>query len=85
MSASENNNGRATNKQLLEAIQELTINVKVMTHKLDAEITKNEKLISDHEARIRNLEKLVWTSSWISSSISTVLTAVAVMFFTGKL
>lgn len=77
--------GRATNKQLLDAIQVLTIKVEVMTNKLDNEIKKTDTVISDHEGRIRNLEKLVWTSSWVSSAVSTVITALAVMFFTGKI
>ena len=81
--SSENN--RVTNKQIVEAIHQLTIRVEVMSNKLDSEILKTEKVVNDHEERIRSLEKLVWTSSWVSSGVSTVLTALAVAFITGKL
>ena len=81
--SSENN--RVTNKQIVEAIHQLTVRVEVMSNKLDSEILKTEKVVNDHEERIRSLEKLVWTSSWVSSGVSTVLTALAVAFITGKL
>lgn len=80
-----NDNNRVTNKQLLEAVQGLTTEIQVMKMQLDSEIKKNDKLIDDHEGRIRALEKLVWTSSWVTSLISTIITAVAVAFITGKL
>lgn len=76
---------RITNKQVMEAIQSLIVKVEVMTIKLDNEIVKTDKLTSDHENRIRNLEKLVWTSSWVSSAVSTVITALIVAYLTGKI
>ena len=84
--AAQNNDGqRVTNKQLLEAVQGLTTEIQVMKTQLDNEIKKNDKLIDDHEVRLRALEKLVWTSSWISSLISTGVTAVVVAFLTNRL
>jgi hypothetical protein len=82
---SNENNHRVTNKQIVDAINTLTIRVEVMASKLDSEILKTDKVINDHEDRIRSLEKLVWTSSWVSSGVSTVITALAVAFITGKL
>lgn len=78
-------NGRITNQDIYDLFNEVKKDLALVTQKLDTEIQKNEKLISDHELRIRSLEKLVWTSSWVSSAVSTIVTAVAVMFFTGKL
>ena len=86
--ATQNNNNssqRVTNKQLLDAVQGLTTEIQVMKTQLDNEIKKNDKLIDDHEVRLRSLEKLVWTSSWISSLISTGVTAVVVAFLTGRI
>jgi hypothetical protein len=79
------NSDRVTNKDLIQAIHELKTEISVMKVKVDTEITKSEKLITDHEARIRALEKLVWTSSWVSSLVSTGFTAVIVLFITGKI
>lgn len=81
----DNHSQRVTNKQLLEAVQGLTTEIQVMKTQLDNEIKKNDKLIDDHEVRLRSLEKLVWTSSWISSLISTGVTAVVVAFLTGRI
>lgn len=64
------NSGRITNKQIADAINQLTIKVEVMANKLDSEIKKTDKVISDHETRIRSLEKLVWTSSWVTSIVT---------------
>lgn len=80
-----NNSQRITNKQLLEAVQGIITEIQVMKTQLDNEIKKNDKLIDDHEVRLRSLEKLVWTSSWISSLISTGVTAVVVAFLTGRI
>ena len=79
------NSDRVTNKDLIQAIHELKTEISVMKLKVDTEITKSEKLITDHEVRIRSLEKLVWTSSWVSSLVSTGFTAVIVLFITGKI
>lgn len=67
---SNDNSGRITNKQIVDAINKLTIRVEVMANKLDSEITKTDKVIGDHETRIRSLEKLVWTSSWVTSIVT---------------
>lgn len=34
-----------------------------------------KKDVADHEMRIRDLEKIVWKSSWITGLISAVLTS----------
>ena len=73
---------RITNQDVYDLFSELKQEIALMTQKLDTEIKKNDKLITDHEVRIRSLEKLVWTSSWVSSGISTVVTAVVVAFLT---
>jgi len=83
--AKDNNTRRITNSDVFELFTEVKQELALMSQKLDTEIKKNDKLITDHEARIRSLEKLVWTSSWVSSGISTVVTAVVVAFLTGKL
>lgn len=79
------NNDRVTNKDLIQAIHELKTDISVTQVKVDSEIAKSEKLITDHETRLRSLEKLVWTSSWVSSLVSTGFTAVVVLFITGKI
>ena len=68
--SNDNGNGRITNKQIADAINALTIKVEVMANKLDSEITKTDKVITDHEQRLRSLEKLVWTSSWVTSIVT---------------
>ena len=83
--AKDSNSKRITNSDIFELFTEVKQELALMSQKLDTEIKKNDKLISDHETRIRSLEKLVWTSSWVSSGISTVVTAVVVAFLTGKL
>lgn len=85
MTPPSNNSDRVTNKDLIQAIHELKTDISVMKLKVDTEINKSEKLITDHEVRIRSLEKLVWTSSWVSSLVSTGFTAVIVLFITGKI
>ena len=81
----DNNKARITNKDVYDLFADLKQELALVNQKLDTEIKKNDKLITDHEQRIRSLEKLVWTSSWVSSGISTVITAVVVAFLTGKI
>lgn len=72
--AENNNSNRVTNKQIADAIQSLTIRVEVMSAKLDNEITKTEKVITDHETRIRRIEESFWKTAWVPSIITAVLT-----------
>jgi len=85
MTPPEKSSTRITNKDVYDLFSDLKQELALVNQKLDTEIRKNEKITTDHEERIRSLEKLVWTSSWISSAVSTVITALVVAFLTGKL
>jgi len=67
---------RATNKQLLDVLYELKKEVALINQKLDNEIKKNDKLLADHESRIRKIEETVWRSAWVSSIVTALITTV---------
>jgi len=85
MTPPEKSSTRITNKDVYDLFSDLKQELELVNQKLDTEIKKKKKITTDHEERIRSLEKLVWTSSWISSAVSTVITALVVAFLTGKL
>ena len=43
-----------------------------------AEIKTAMKTVQDHEDRIRELEKMVWRSSWLTGLVSAILASVIV-------
>lgn len=68
---------RITNKQVYDLLNELSTEVKLINQKLDNEIVKNDKLIADHELRIRKIEETVWRSAWITSITTAIITSAA--------
>lgn len=85
----QNDNSRITNRQVYDLLHELKTEVSIMKHKLDNEITKNDRLLQDHESRLRKMEETIWRSAWVSGLISALATAVVggvlVAIVTGKI
>jgi hypothetical protein len=63
---------RITQKEIYETLTR--IEREVIT------LSQLEKITTDHEGRIRELEKAVWKSSWISGLISAITTSAATAF-----
>lgn len=60
---------RITQKEIFEAVTRVEKEV--------IALLTVKKTVDDHESRLRELEKKVWQSSWISGLISAVVTSAA--------
>ena len=57
---------------------ELTRQVTILNERLPNHIDWTERNITDHETRIRDLEKARWQTAWITAASSAALTAFVV-------
>lgn len=65
----QNGSVRITQRQIYDVVTKMERDI--------IALVEVKETVSDHEKRIRELEKMVWRSSWISGLISAMLTSVA--------